>query len=41
MDKQKNKERIMNMLFNICGCTKEEAIKVLNECLREIKNERM
>ena len=34
MDKKKFIERIQNMLYNICGCNKEEAKEVLEECIK-------
>ena len=37
MDKEKFIQRVNNMLFEICGCNKEESIEVLEECLKQIK----
>ncbi len=38
MDKEKFVQRVNNMLYETCGCNKEEAIEVLQECLSQIKN---
>ncbi len=37
MDKEKFVERVNIMLYEICGCNKEESIEVLEECLRMVK----
>ena len=31
MDKETNVQRVMNMLFSICGCSNEEALEVIEE----------
>lgn len=36
MDLQKNLDRLENLLFNICGCTKDEAKLVIETFLREM-----
>jgi len=36
MDLQKNLDRLENLLFNICGCSKEEARIVAQEFLNEL-----
>jgi len=36
MDKEKFVQRVLIMLMDTCGCSKEEAIDVLNECLKRI-----
>lgn len=36
MDKEKFVQRINFMLFEICGCSKEQAKEVLNECVSRI-----
>lgn len=38
MDKEKFVERVNIMLYEICGCNKEESIEVLEECLKRIKD---
>ncbi|MBI2660563.1 hypothetical protein HYX07_05360 [Candidatus Woesearchaeota archaeon] len=37
MDKEKFVQRVNIMLYETCGCNKEEAIKVLKECLKMAK----
>jgi hypothetical protein len=37
MDKEKFVQRINIMLYETCGCNKEEAIEVLKECLKRAK----
>lgn len=37
MDLQKNVGRIESMLFQTCGCNKEEAKIVLETCLKDLK----
>ena len=39
MDLIKNVERVENMLYSICGCSKEEAKEVLMECIERNKKE--
>jgi len=38
MDKEKFVQRVENMLFHICGCSKEEALEVIKEVEENIKN---
>ncbi len=40
MDEEKFIERVEIMLFHTCGCTKEEAIIILEKCLERTKNRR-
>ena len=40
MDKEKFVQRVNIMLYETCGCNKEEAIEVLKECLKRAKAER-
>lgn len=37
MDKEKFVQRVNIMLYEICGCNKEESIEVLEECLKRVK----
>jgi len=37
MDKEKFVQRVNVMLYETCGCNKEESIEVLEECLKRIK----
>lgn len=37
MDKEKFIDRVNIVLYETCGCNKEEAIEVLVECLKQIK----
>ena len=37
MDKEKFVQRVNIMLYETCGCNKEEAIEVLKECLKMAK----
>lgn len=37
MDKEKFVERVMNMVYHLCGCTDEEALEVLEECIKRVK----
>ena len=37
MDKEKFVQRVNMMLYETCGCNKEEAIEVLKECLKMAK----
>lgn len=36
MDLQKNLDRLENLLFHICGCTKDEARQVVETFLNEM-----
>ena len=40
MDKEKFVQRVNIMLYETCGCNKEESIEVLEECLKRAKAER-
>ena len=40
MDKEKFVQRVENMLFNICGCSKEDALEVIKEVNKNIKEEK-
>ena len=37
MDKEKFVQRVNIMLYETCGCNKEESIEVLEECLKRVK----
>ena len=37
MDKETNVQRILNMLFYICGCSKKEALEIIEEVKRRIE----
>ena len=37
MDKEKFVQRVNIMLYETCGCNKEEVIGVLEECLKRAK----
>jgi hypothetical protein len=37
MDKETNIQRVENMLYNTCGCSPEEAVEILNECLKNAR----
>jgi len=37
MDKETNVQRVMNMLFYICGCSEEEALEIIEEVKKRIK----
>ena len=37
MDEEKFIQRVENMLFRICGCTKKEATVILEKTLQNIK----
>ena len=37
MDKETNIQSVENMLYNTCGCSPEEAVEILNECLRNAR----
>ena len=39
MDKEKFVQRVNIMLYETCGCNKEEAIEVLKECLKRANAE--
>ena len=38
MDKEKFVQRVNIMLYETCGCNKEEAIEVFEECLKRAKS---
>lgn len=40
MDKETNVERVENMLYSTCGCSVDEAIEILNECLRNARGKK-
>ena len=37
MDKEKNIQKIEKFLYETCGCVPEEAVEILNECLRNAR----
>ncbi len=37
IDKEKFVQRVNVMLYDTCGCNKEESIEVLEECLKQVK----
>jgi hypothetical protein len=40
MDKETNVQRVMKMLFSICGCSDEEGLEVIEEVKKRIKGKR-
>jgi hypothetical protein len=38
MDEEKFIDRVEIMLYNTCGCNKEEAVIILEKCLERAKN---
>lgn len=38
MDKETNVQRVLNMVFRICGCTNDEAEEVLEESLQRVRD---
>lgn len=40
MDKETNVQRVMNMIYSICGCSDNDAIEVLEECKKRIEEKK-